>query len=414
MNTYDIIVIGAGIGGLTTAALLARAGYRVLVLEGHIEPGGCASSFERKRPDGTRYIFDVGATLFAGFGPGGAHNWVAQRLGMSWPVRRLEPALEVWLPDRRVTRWGDARWADERRVAFPTQAWEAEGFWREQEHIADIAWRFAARQPPVPPETLGDLQAMSAKLRPEMALLFPQLWRTVGQALSSHGIADRRLRAFVDAQLLISAQATANECAWLYGAVALDFARIGAHYVEGGAWSLAHTLSMGNLQRLGLARALLHEPDLLVLDEPANGLDPAGVVEVRELLSALARERGVTIFMSSHNLAEVDRLATRIGIIHTGRLIEELDMHELERRRARRLVVDARDRVAARAALETAGYAVSLIGADGSFVLREPRAVAAPDDVACLLVAAGTPPIRLAVEQDDLEQHFLGLTGGAP
>ena len=243
MNAYDIIVIGAGIGGLTTAALLARAGYRVLALEGHIEPGGCASSFERQRPDGTRYVFDVGATLFAGFGPGGAHDWVGQQLGISWPVRRLEPALEVWLPDKRVTRWGDARWADERRIAFPAQAWEAEGFWREQERIADIAWRFAARQPPVPPETFGDLRAMSANIRPEMAFLFPQLWRTVGQALNSRGIADRRLRAFVDGQLLISAQATANECAWLYGAVALDFARIGAHYVDGGAWSLAHTLA---------------------------------------------------------------------------------------------------------------------------------------------------------------------------
>jgi len=174
----------------------------------------------------------------------------------------------------------------------------------------------------------------------------------------------------------------------------------------------ARTLSLGNLQRLGLACALLHEPELLVLDEPANGLDPAGVVEVRELLRALAHERGVTVFMSSHNLAEVDRLATRIGIIHAGRLIEELDMHALERRRARRLAVDARDRVAARAALEAAGYAVSVVGEDGAFVLGEPRAVAALDEVARLLVAAGTPPIRLAIEQDDLEQHFLRLTGG--
>src|SRR6266545_1666642 len=216
MTYYDIIVIGAGIGGLTAAALLGRAGYRVLALEGHIEPGGCASSFERRRPGGERYVFDVGATLFAGFTPGGAHHWVGQRLGIRWPVRRLEPALE---------------------------AWEAERFWHEQERIADIAWRYAARQPPVPPETPVDLLGMSVRARPEMALLVPQLWRTVGQALSSHGIADRRLRAFVDGQLLISAQATARECAWLYGAVALDFARIGAHYVEGGAWSLARTLA---------------------------------------------------------------------------------------------------------------------------------------------------------------------------
>ena len=173
----------------------------------------------------------------------------------------------------------------------------------------------------------------------------------------------------------------------------------------------AGTLSMGNLQRLGLARALLHEPELVILDEPANGLDPAGVVEVRQLLSAIAREQGVTVFMSSHILAEVDRLATRIGIIHNGRLIEELDMDELERRRARRLAVDARDRSAARSALEAAGYAVSLVGEEGAFVLNEPRALEAPDQVARVLVAASTPPIRLVVEQDDLEQHFLRLTG---
>ena len=175
----------------------------------------------------------------------------------------------------------------------------------------------------------------------------------------------------------------------------------------------AGTLSLGNLQRLGLARALLHEPELVVLDEPANGLDPAGVVEVRQLLSALAREQGVTIFMSSHILAEVDRLATRIGIIHKGRLIEELDIGELERRRARRLAVDVRDRAAARTALEVAGYAVHRVDEDGSFVLDESCALEAPDDVARVLVAAGTPPIRLAVEQDDLEQHFLRLTGGS-
>ena len=84
----------------------------------------------------------------------------------------------------------------------------------------------------------------------------------------------------------------------------------------------ARTLSLGNAQRLGLAKALLHRPELLILDEPANGLDPAGVVEVRDLLHELAR-RGTTVFLSSHVLAEVARLATRIGIIHDGRLVQD-------------------------------------------------------------------------------------------
>jgi ABC-2 type transport system ATP-binding protein len=151
----------------------------------------------------------------------------------------------------------------------------------------------------------------------------------------------------------------------------------------------------------------------VVLDEPANALDPAGVVEVRQLLRDLARERGTTVFMSSHILSEVDRLADRIGILHQGRLIEELDMAALERRRARRLAVDARDRTAALAALQAAGYQSIANGEDGSLVLTDPRAVNAPDEVARTLVAAGTPPVRLAVEQEDLEEHFLRLTRGS-
>jgi ABC-2 type transport system ATP-binding protein len=172
----------------------------------------------------------------------------------------------------------------------------------------------------------------------------------------------------------------------------------------------AGTLSLGNAQRLGLAKALLHEPELLILDEPANGLDPAGVVEVRELLLELVRERGVTVFISSHILSEVARLVTRIGIIHEGRLIEELDASQLDGRRRRWLVVDARDRAAARTALSEAGYAVESHD-DGALTLRDERATAQPEEVARLLVRAGAALTRLALEQEDLEAHFLRLVG---
>lgn len=171
----------------------------------------------------------------------------------------------------------------------------------------------------------------------------------------------------------------------------------------------AGVLSTGNLQRLGLARALLHEPELLILDEPAKGLDPAGVVEIRELLASLAHEKGVTVFMSSHILTEVDRLATRIGIIHKGRLIEELDAEKLEELRSRRLEVKARNLEAAQSALTKAGFAVK--ASESAIVLNEARAIDAPEEVATILVNAGTPPYRLAVEQEDLEDYFLRLTG---
>ena len=171
----------------------------------------------------------------------------------------------------------------------------------------------------------------------------------------------------------------------------------------------AGQLSTGNLQRLGLARALLHEPQLVILDEPAKGLDPAGVVEIRELLASLASEEGVTVFMSSHILTEVDRLSTRIGIIHEGRLIEELDAKKLEELRLPRLEIKARNLEAARGTLTEAGFVVK--ASEDTILLYESRAVNAPDEIATLLVGAGTPPTRLAVERENLEDHFLGLTG---
>jgi ABC-2 type transport system ATP-binding protein len=176
----------------------------------------------------------------------------------------------------------------------------------------------------------------------------------------------------------------------------------------------AGTLSLGNLQRLALARALLPAPELLVLDEPANGLDPAGVMEIRDLLRSLAADEGVTVFMSSHILGEVDRLATRIGIVHRGRLVEELDHDALEARRDRRLEVECRDLERAQYVLRAAGFSPRRRAADGSVVLelRDPRALEAPDDVAIVLVEAGVPPTRLAVARESLEDHFIRLTTG--
>lgn len=174
----------------------------------------------------------------------------------------------------------------------------------------------------------------------------------------------------------------------------------------------ARTLSLGNAQRLGLAKALVHDPELLILDEPANGLDPAGVVEVRELLRDFAQQRGVTVFMSSHILGEVARLASRIGIIHEGQLVEDMPAATLTQRLRQRLIVDARDREAARAALVAAGFAVTP-GESGALEVTDAEAIARPDDIARLLVQADVPPTHLLVAQDDLETHFLQLVRAA-
>jgi ABC-2 type transport system ATP-binding protein len=169
------------------------------------------------------------------------------------------------------------------------------------------------------------------------------------------------------------------------------------------------TLSHGNKQRLGLAKALLHRPSLLILDEPSLGLDPAGIVEVREFLVALTRQ-GVTVFMSSHILAEVARLAGRVGILHQGRLLQEMDASALEKQRKRRLLLRVRDPGPALDFLRAGSRSPELLP-DGTIVLNDAASVAGPDELNTLLVRAGTPPMQLMVEEEDLEQYFLRLVG---
>jgi ABC-2 type transport system ATP-binding protein len=174
----------------------------------------------------------------------------------------------------------------------------------------------------------------------------------------------------------------------------------------------AGRLSLGNKQRLSLARALLHRPEVLVLDEPANALDPAGIVEIRGLLRRLATERGVTVFMSSHILAEVAHLADRIGIVHAGRLIEELELEAL-RAAARshvEVTVSNPDRAVALLAEKMGISRVSRTAEGGLRVFEGLERIA---EIARVLVGDGLELTRLCASEEDLEAHFMRLTGGA-
>jgi ABC-2 type transport system ATP-binding protein len=180
--------------------------------------------------------------------------------------------------------------------------------------------------------------------------------------------------------------------------------------LEDNADRRAAVLSLGNRQRLSLARALLHHPDLLVLDEPANALDPAGIVEVRELLRDLARERGTTVFLSSHILAEVDQLADRIGIVHAGRLLEELDRAQLRARERLYVAVGASQPERAARLLAEAGFA-RVEQADGQ--VRVFGAEERVTEIARTLLGAGLDLTELTPVREDLESYFLRLTEGA-
>jgi bacitracin transport system ATP-binding protein len=174
----------------------------------------------------------------------------------------------------------------------------------------------------------------------------------------------------------------------------------------------AKTLSAGNRQRLGLARALIHKPEVLILDEPTNGLDPVGIVDIRTILKALSAERGITVFLSSHILSEVQQLATRIGIIHEGRLLEEIGLDDLRLRNRTYLEFAVSDTKRAAWVLEErCGVRDYAVHEEGRMRVYDDLERAAEFNRA--LVEAGVEVTGSHVSEEDLEDHFVKLTGGA-
>ena len=172
-------------------------------------------------------------------------------------------------------------------------------------------------------------------------------------------------------------------------------------------------LSLGNVARLGIAKAIIHKPKILILDEPTNGLDPFGVIEVRELLKELANNLGTTVLISSHKLEEISKVATRIVIIHGGRLIREVESKELDLHLEKRLLVSGSNNKAMKEVLSAKGYQVNfksdLENNSCYLELIDTKSVESSEEIATLLVNAGYPPRILTVEKEDLENYFLRI-----
>ena len=180
--------------------------------------------------------------------------------------------------------------------------------------------------------------------------------------------------------------------------------------LTGDAKRKAGDYSLGMKQRLGIAAALIGSPDLVVLDEPTNGLDPAGIHEIRDLIRRMPREHGITVLVSSHLLAEIDQMATSVGVIHGGRLIFQGRIEEL-RARSREHVRLEIDRPAD-ALAAVSGLGVKLSDEGDALVLES----TSPADAANLvraLVARDIGVFRVEERRLSLEDIFLELTGEA-
>lgn len=168
--------------------------------------------------------------------------------------------------------------------------------------------------------------------------------------------------------------------------------------------------SLGMKQRLGIGLALVGEPDLLVLDEPINGLDPQGIAEVRDTIQKLQQERNMTILISSHILEELSKIATDYGIIHNGSLLQELSREELMRRCGERIEITLDDPERAVPVIDSMGFYNYQVTDKKHIHIYERLSETA--DLNMELSRAGILIRGIAVNSEELETYFLNLTGG--
>ena len=235
-----VIVIGAGIGGLTAGALLAHRGYNVLILDQALVPGGCASTFKRKG-----FTFDVGATQVAGLEPGGIHHRIFSELEIELPeATPCDPACAVYLPGEKtpINVWRDLeKWQQERQRQFPG----SEPFWQLMAALFKASWKFQGRDPVLPPRNIWDLWQLTKAVRSGTLITVPYTLFTVGDALRAYKLgSDRRLRTFLDLQLKLYSQVNAEETALLYAATALSVSQLpqGLFHLQGSMQVLSDRL----------------------------------------------------------------------------------------------------------------------------------------------------------------------------
>ncbi|MCW2279503.1 phytoene desaturase family protein [Heliophilum fasciatum] len=251
-NPYDVIVVGAGIGGLTAAACLCHRGMDVLLCEGSNEMGGCASKFDRRG-----FRFAAGATVGMGFEAGGVLYELYQKLALTLPAwEEPQAIMDVHLPDGAFSYWqSKEKWYEEIGRQFPQERQQVIAFYEEVGQVAQILRGVIQRQPLFPPTSVVAIKELLALVSRETLQLVPYFTCTVADRLKRFELDKaQRFLCFLNGQLIDSVQTTAEQCPAFLGYTAMETFHQGSYLIRGGVATVAADLAGAMLRDGGEIR----------------------------------------------------------------------------------------------------------------------------------------------------------------
>lgn len=242
---FDVIVAGAGMGGMTAAVLMAKAGYSVLVLEKSHVPGGCSSSYYRKG-----YIFESGATTLIGFDRNQPLKWLEDKLQITLPKKAITPSMKVHMNEKVITRWQDReQWVEEAIKWFGEPAGQRE-FWKKAFAVSDVVWKVSGKNRFFPPVEPTDWLRLLKNDISDIWIL-PYAAQSVKETAIKMGVTNPEFFRFLDEQLMISAQSESSETPFLFGAPAVTYTNYTNYYVPGGLLEMVRKLEQVLIQKNG-------------------------------------------------------------------------------------------------------------------------------------------------------------------
>jgi len=233
----DAIVIGSGMGGISAACMLTKDGLKTVVLEAAHVPGGCSSSYKRKG-----YVFESGATTLVGFDEYQPMRTLEQELGIEIIKRELSPSMTVHLDGKSIIRHKDRElWIQEAIKHFGNPEGQRQ-FWNQAFYVADTVWRVSGKNVFFPPKKITDWMQLAIQNYPTDAPVLRFIFQSVLSEMNKFGVNTPDFRRFVDEQLMITAQSTADDTPFIFGAAGLTYTNYSNYYVEGGLLKMVEQL----------------------------------------------------------------------------------------------------------------------------------------------------------------------------